>query len=154
MAIDRVRWRHLTFNAFTTLELYSLLRFRQKVFVVEQNCPYVDADGQDLDAHHILGLRDLIIVCCSRLVPPRPNTDFWSMGRVAVDRASRKKGVGEALVKESLRYIDQDDLRGEVRISAQAYLKEFYEKFGFIVSGDGYDEDGIFHLPMLRKVSL
>jgi ElaA protein len=146
-----MRWETLSFDALSPAVLYELLALRQLVFVVEQRCAYLDADGLDLDARHVLG-RDEHgkLVACARLLSPGASYDEVSIGRIVTHPGVRGRGLGRALVRESLTRVKE--LFGDVpiRIGAQRYLERFYGELGFVVAGSPYDEDGIPHIPMLR----
>lgn len=139
------------FDALRPLELYALLRLRQEVFVIEQNCPYLDADGVDLQCWHLLG-RDGAgaLHAYLRLVPPGIKYAEPSIGRVISSGAVRGSGAGRALMAEGVAHANRLFPGQGVRISAQARLRRFYEDFDFIAEGAEYLEDNIPHLAMLR----
>ncbi len=144
---------HWVFKPFTELsaqELYAIMRLRQEVFIVEQNCPYLDADGKDLKSYHLMGYVGNELVAYSRIVKPGVSYDEVSIGRVVSSTAHRKKAFGIQLMNESIQRIE--NLYGQVliRIGAQQYLQKFYESFGFVREGESYMEDGIPHIIMLR----
>lgn len=145
-----IEFKTCHFDALTTKELYSLLQLRQEVFIVEQNCPYLDADNRDLKCYHVMGYEDGALVACCRLVPAGVSYREVSIGRVISSATHRGKGIGQMLMKYALNEINR--LWGEVpiRIGAQAYLKKFYEDFGFVDLNQPYLEDGIPHLIMLK----
>lgn len=136
------------FDALTPGELYALMALRQRVFVVEQNCAYLDADGHDGVCHH-LWLGDPCVAAL-RLVPPGEKYPEASLGRVVTALEVRRTGVGRVLMREGLAAAAR--LYGAVplRISAQAYLERFYGELGFARVSADYDEDGIPHCEMLR----
>jgi ElaA protein len=144
-----VRFRCLTWSELSTDDLYAAMALRQRVFVVEQNCPYLDADGLDPRALHLLGERDGALIAFARLFAPGVHGSHAVIGRVVTAPEVRREGLGRALMAEA---IGQCEARGwtEVKISAQAYLERFYGSLGFEVCGEGYLEDGIPHLPMVR----
>src|SRR5258708_4661413 len=130
-------WEELTRD-----ELYALMALRQEVFVVEQHCPYLDADGDDPQAAHLWATgpgSDYPIAYC-RIFPAGVKYAEACIGRVVSAAAARRTGAGRALMTEALRRMDADGM-GAVRISAQAYLPRFYEGFGFRVVSEGYLED-------------
>jgi ElaA protein len=148
---DRISWELVPFGELTGEGLYEILRLRQAVFVVEQRCPYQDADGFDPPAHHLTG-RDagggLVAYC--RIIPPGVKAADAVIGRVVVARERRGEGIGIALVEEGIRRCRGLYPESRIRISAQQYLQQFYEQLGFalIGRGDPYDEDGIPHVSM------
>jgi ElaA protein len=145
-----MEWFIKPFNELSLKELYSILRLRGEVFILEQNCPYVDADGKDFHAHHLMGFFDGELAAYARLVQPGVAFDEVSLGRVITSGKYRGKAYGKWLMQQSL--IEIEKLYGKVpiRIGAQAYLKKFYEGFGFEDMNEPYLEDGIEHLIMLR----
>jgi ElaA protein len=140
------------FDQLTPAELYDLLRLRSEVFVVEQNCVFLDMDNKDQQCHHVL-IYDKILVAVSRLVPPGLSYREMSIGRVVNHSSARGTGIGKLLMKESLRHLSNIYGPAPVQIGAQFYLKRFYESFGFRQYGDVYDEDGIDHIHMIREKS-
>jgi ElaA protein len=144
-------WTWRPFDGLSPREVYALLALRQTVFVVEQRCAYLDADGRDPEAHHLLGWRDDTLVAALRAFPPDHTGVVW-IGRVVTAPAVRGTGLGRPLMREGLRRAKETFGPAAVRISAQAHLEGFYASVGFAVCGPGYLEDGIPHLPMLRAL--
>ena len=150
-----ITWTCQPFAELTLPELYAALRLRSEIFVVEQNCPYLDLDGLDEAAFHLLGRTETSeLAAYTRLLPKGVSyPDYASIGRVVVAQSVRGGGLGQALMRESIRHCERLFGAGPIKIGAQQYLERFYQEFGFEQCGDGYDEDGIPHLPMLREVS-
>lgn len=144
-------WTVKRFGDLTPHELYAMLRLRTEVFVVEQNCVFQDMDNKDQYCHHLMGWLDDRLVACSRLVPPGISYEQPSIGRVVSSPAERGKSIGKELMQESIKEITHLYGQTPIRIGAQLYLKRFYESFGFLQSGDVYDEDGIDHIEMTRS---
>lgn len=138
------------FNELSVAELYDLLQLRSEVFVVEQNCVYQDLDGKDEKALHLLGIYNNKIVAYSRLFAPGYYFDNASIGRVVVDEQYRKNKWGHSLMEESIKAVKEAFNTEAITISAQLYLKKFYESHGFIQDGREYLEDGIPHIKMNR----
>jgi len=138
------------FNELSAQELYQLLRLRSEVFVVEQNCVYQDIDGKDQKALHVIGEADQKIVAYSRLFKSGDYFENASIGRVVIDPDYRDKKWGHQLVQEGISGIKKYFSEEKITISAQLYLKKFYESNGFIAHGETYLEDGIPHIEMLR----
>jgi ElaA protein len=138
------------FDALTAPELYDVLALRQRVFVVEQACAYLDCDGKDRQAVHLLGRApDGALVAYARLLPPGVSFAEASIGRVVTDRAVRRAGLGRALMNEAIARAS-GLFGGPLRIGAQRYLERFYAELGFVVEGEPYVEDGIPHVEMWR----
>ena len=138
-----MEFRCKLFPELTNGELYDLLRLRAEVFVVEQDCAYVDPDGLDPGAVHLLGLVDGKLIAYCRWMAEH---DSLRMGRIVTTARQRRLGYGRELLEEALRRIG--DRR--VVMHAQTYLEEFYETFGFAREGDEFAEDGIPHVRMVR----
>ncbi|GGG38740.1 ElaA protein [Croceivirga lutea] len=139
-----------TFTELTKEELYALLQLRSEVFVVEQDCVYQDIDGKDNQALHVLGYENKILVAYLRIFGPEIYFENPSLGRVVVKKNHRKKAFGQLLLLKSLEKMDSLYADKNIEISAQTYLKKFYEDFNFKQVGEGYLEDGIPHIKMLR----
>lgn len=146
-----LEWRLKPFAALSNTELYDMMQLRQQVFIVEQNCPYLDADGKDRYCHHLLGYTEGELAALSRLVPAGVSYIEPSIGRVVTCAKYRRKEYGKALMNESIAAIEKLWGKVPVRIGAQQYLQKFYEGFGFVWEGEPYMEDGIPHIIMLRK---
>lgn len=149
-AID---FKCLPFRELSLDQLYDLMALRQAVFVVEQDCPYLDADGKDQVAHHVLAYKEREeLVAYTRLLPPGISyDDYASIGRVITRNSERRTGLGRKLMTESIRRARQLFPEQPIKISAQCYLLKFYESFGFRSVGESYLEDGIPHIGMVLK---
>ncbi|GAA3094350.1 GNAT family N-acetyltransferase [Rhizobium viscosum] len=132
-------------------ELYDLLRMRVDVFVVEQNCPYPELDGKDIDALHLRLMEGAELIASTRLLKPYKAQDPVKIGRVVVSPAHRGKRLGEALMTESIAVCERLYPENPIALSAQAHLRRFYESFGFVKTSEEYLEDGIPHLDMVRQ---
>ena len=139
-----------TFEELTKLELYKILQLRAEVFVVEQDCVYQDVDGKDEKALHVLGLKNNDIVAYTRIFKSGDYFNKASIGRVVVKATQRKFGYGHDLIKASIKAIKDFYNETTIVISAQVYLKKFYESHQFIQVGASYLEDGIPHIRMDR----
>ncbi len=140
-----------SFNELSIAELYSILQLRAMVFVVEQNCPYLDPDGNDQHAEHLMVTKGNDLVAYSRIFHPGVLKPAAVIGRVITHPGERGKGTGKLLMQESVRYILEKYPQAEIYLGAQEYLRNFYGGFGFEQCGEGYLEDGIPHIPMIRK---
>lgn len=147
-----LHWVCIHFNDLSPIQLYEALRLRSDVFVVEQSCPYPDADGNDDKCHHLMGYANDALVAYARLISAHVTYPYISIGRVVSSPAYRRRGAGKELMQKAIAQCFI--LFGEqaIKIGAQLYLKRFYESFGFRQCAPGYDEDGIPHIPMLREV--
>ncbi len=133
------------------MELYEALVARQEVFVVEQKCAFLDADGSDPKAWHLLGRLDGELAAYARLFPPGVKYEEASIGRVLTTRAGRGRNFGRALMAEAIRRMDELFPEQPIRIGAQLYLRRFYESFAFEAASAVYIEDDIPHVEMLRR---
>ena len=139
------------FNELTTHELYALLRLRAEVFVVEQNCPYLDPDNKDQQSHHLLYYAGDQLAAYTRLLPAGLSFDEVSIGRVITSPVHRGTGLGKKLIEASIEGCYKLFGHEPIRIGAQLYLLKFYQSFGFVEQGDVYDEDGIPHVEMVKE---
>ncbi len=143
-----MRWQWSGLDGLEVTELYAVLALRQRVFVVEQDCAYLDADGLDAGAWHLLGWQEGRLRAYLRARPPAAPDDAIVLSRIVTAPEARGRGVGRELVREGMRRARESFGGGPIRLSAQAHLEGFYRSLGFVVTGPGYAEDGIPHLPM------
>ncbi|WP_299519839.1 GNAT family N-acetyltransferase [Winogradskyella sp.] len=140
-----------TFKELNTTELYDFLQLRSEVFVVEQDCVYQDIDGKDQKALHVLGYKDDRLVAYTRIFKPGDYFNEASIGRVVVKENERQHKYGYDIMDASVEAIKDYYNQSEIRISAQTYLKNFYNNLGFIEVGEEYLEDGIPHINMIKS---
>jgi ElaA protein len=145
-----INWNSKNFDQLNPYELYDLLRLRSEVFVVEQNCVFLDMDNLDQHCIHLLGYDGSKLMAYTRIVPPGLIYKEASIGRVVTSSSVRYTGAGKKLMEQSI--ITLYKLFGSIpiKIGAQLYLKKFYESFGFVQMNEVYLEDGIEHIHMLR----
>jgi ElaA protein len=141
-----MEWVIKPFDELTVHELYTITVLRERVFIVEQKCAYVDADGADPKCRHLLGREGDALWAYCRLVPAGVKFRETSIGRVITAPEARGKGLGKELMQRGIAACGS----GPIRIGAQAHLEKFYGELGFIRASDLYDEDGIPHIEMLR----
>ena len=141
------------FYELSLSELYQIMKLRQEVFVVEQNCPYLDADGKDLHGYHVQGKdREGGLHCYTRLLPEGISySEYTSIGRVINSMDVRGQGQGKQLMNYSIHKIKEIYPNIPIKIGAQTYLKRFYESIGFEDINVPYLEDGIPHILMVYK---
>jgi ElaA protein len=147
--MSQVSWSYKAFDQLTPFELYRILRLRNKVFVVEQNCVYDDTDGKDLSCFHLCGYLNDELVAYARIVPPGVSYAEPCLGRIATALAVRRKGIGRELMRKGIDIVKELYGNTGIRISAQAYLIDFYSSFDFNSIGEPYLEDDIPHIEML-----
>lgn len=139
-----------SFNELTTQELYDLLQLRSEIFVVEQNCVYQDIDNKDQKAYHVLGYKENQLTAYTRIFKPGNYFKEASIGRVVVAKNKRKHNYGYDIMKASIKAIENNFNVSTIKISAQCYLKNFYNTLDFYEIGEEYLEDGIPHITMLK----
>jgi ElaA protein len=138
-------WHDRGFAELTVAELYAIVELRERVFVVEQACVYLDADGLDPQARH-LWADDGGVVAYARIVPAGAKYAELSIGRVVIAPVARGTGLGRELMQRAIALCGG----ATIRIGAQAHLQKFYGELGFVPASDVFDEDGIPHIEMLR----
>jgi len=146
-----LKWSIKPFEALSVHELYDLLRLRSEIFVVEQNCVYLDLDGKDKVALHLFGEFEGKIVAHARLFKAGISFDNASIGRVVVDANYRDKKWGHELMREAIAGVFLHFGESQITIGAQLYLKKFYESHGFVQISEMYLEDDIPHIEMKRE---
>ena len=139
------------FEEFTIDELYDILQLRSEVFVVEQDCVYQDIDGKDRKALHVIGTKGGKVVAYTRIFDAGDYFEKASIGRVVVSKEARAYGYGHDMMKASIAAIQEHYDTTSIKISAQTYLRKFYESHGFVKVGEEYLEDGIPHIGMFRE---
>ena len=141
-------WKH--WNQLSITELYNILQLRQAVFVVEQLCPYLDADGEDQCCYHLSGYKQDQLVAYVRVFPPNLTKPEVVIGRVITASSIRGQGWGRPLMMMAEEYAHQEFGAQGFYLGAQAHLEKFYTSLGYQRCGPNYDEDGIPHLPMRK----
>ena len=149
--MNNVTWNIKNFEDLSTKELYKILKVRQEVFIVEQTCYYLDADGYDDKALHIWAETNGEIAAYCRIFSQGIKYPETSIGRVLTNTKYRNLKLGKTLINIALQAIETHFETSECRISAQNYLLEFYKSFGFEDTGKKYLEDDIPHTEMVRK---
>ena len=147
-----MNWTLKSFNDLTLSEFHDIIQLRLNIFVVEQDCPYLDLDDKDKIAYHFFGSTDQgKIVAYTRLFAPGDYYKEAAIGRVVVHKDFRKNKLGFELMSRSIEQVESLFNTKTIRIGAQAYLKKFYESLGFQPTGHDYIEDGIPHMYMIRN---
>ena len=143
-----ISWVHKYYNNLLRDELYEILRLRQEVFIIEQNCNYLDADNYDKQSLHLMGYKKNQLIAYMRILPEKVLYLNTSFGRILVKKEYRDLGIGKELLK---RGIDLCSPNKTIVMSAQLYLIKFYQIFGFKSVGEEYLEDEIPHIKMIRN---
>lgn len=143
----------LPFYRLNLDQIYASMVLRQEVFVVEQDCPYLDADGKDQEAWHLMGWdEEGDLVAYTRLVPKGISYEnYASIGRVVSAPKVRGKGAGKKIMIASIEWSKKLFPNQKVKISAQVYALDFYRNLGFEEVGEEYLEDDIPHKSMILK---
>ena len=145
----QLTWILKEFAALSPTELYAIIRLRNEVFVIEQNCIYQDADNKDQLSLHLCGWAGNELVAYTRLIPPGLAYPECAIGRVVTAAAHRKTGFGRELMQVSIEKAFEAFNTDTIKIGAQVYLKKFYQSLGFEQCSNDYLEDGIPHIMML-----
>ena len=145
----QLKWVFKKFDELTAAELYAIIKLRNEVFVVEQNCVYQDADDKDQQSYHLAGWNGKNLVAYTRIIPLGISYAEASIGRVVTSVKYRKTGIGKILMQLSIENTLQQFNCTEIKIGAQVYLKKFYENLGFIQCSEIFLEDNIPHIEML-----
>lgn len=142
------------YSELTIDELYAVLKLRLEIFIIEQNCIYLDIDDKDQLAYHLLCTNDDGILLGSlRITDPGIRFSEISIGRVIVHKKHRREKIGQLVMQHAIDFIDNECQKNIIRISAQSYLKNFYEQFGFKQCSAEYAEDKLPHIEMVRTIS-
>ena len=139
------------FDELTIDQLYAIFQLRSEVFVVEQDCVYQDLDFKDQKALHVLGIKNNIIIAYTRIFKPGDYFKEASIGRVVVAQNERQHKYGYDIMEASIKAVGDYLNTASIKISAQCYLKKFYNNLGFKEVDDEYLEDGIPHVAMIRS---
>ena len=149
-----MNWKFKKFDELTTNELYEILKLRAEVFVVEQDCPYQDLDDKDKWAYHLFLEDDdgSTVIAVLRILPENIAYEDMAIGRVIVKKSHRGQGLSKVMMRKAINFIIEDLGKKRIKLSGQAYLREFYEDLGFKRVSDIYLEDGIDHYEFLYEV--
>lgn len=150
-----ISWQWSRFTELRPDDLYAVVRLREAVFIVEQNCPYPDSDGRDPRAWHLLGWNqkpagERSLIAYARVFEPGVRYTEGSIGRVVTAQDVRGTGVGRTLMAEALRRLETLAPGNKIKLAAQRRLEAFYSGFGFTTVSAPYEEDGIEHVDMVR----
>ena len=145
---NNIKFKWKEYKELSLDDLYAILNLRQQVFVLEQNCPYIDADYSDQDAFHLLGIEDGELVAYLRAFAPNIKYEGSSMGRIVVAENKRNQDIGKDITKIGINFLKRKYPSIEIVISAQHRLEDFYIGLGFKSRGKVYLEDNIDHIQM------
>lgn len=142
------KWSRL--ESLTALQLFEIIKAREAVFVVEQQCPYQETDEMDLQSWHLEVSINNELAAYVRVVDPGVKYAQPSIGRVLTVQKFRNLKIGRALMSEAIRFTEDIFPAQGIKIGGQVYLQAFYHSFGFEAVSEAYDEDGIMHLDMVK----
>ena len=148
----QLAWEWQPFAALAPHALHAALLLRAQVFVLEQECPFVDPDAYDAHAFHLLGWTHAarpVLAAYLRVLVPGSKYAEPSIGRVITTASLRRQGLGRVLMEEGIRRTHDAFPGRAIRISAQERLRAFYDSLGFTVASERYLEDNIRHIDML-----
>ncbi len=154
-AAMRITWQWTDFEGLSRDDLYAILKAREEVFVVEQECAYLDVDGRDPVSWHLIGWSGegeaRSVAAYLRIVHPGHRFAEASIGRVLTTAEARGRGLGREMMREALKHFEEVSPGAPIRLSGQEHLQDFYRGFGFETASEVYEEDGIPHVEMLRN---
>ena len=134
------------------MSFYNILKLRNAIFIVDQQCVFADIDGRDQTyCYHFFYTLNGQIIAYARIFGPGQIYKEPCLSRVCTSLDQRGKGIGKELMKRALDEMSRLFPGQSIRIDAQLYLKAFYESFGFKIDRDPYMEDGIEHIQMIKK---
>lgn len=146
-----MNWKIKKFNELNLEEIYKILALRNEIFIVEQECPYLDCDDKDLNSYHLFLRENGEIVSYLRILEKGVSYDEISIGRVAVKKSYRGKGISRKMMQKAIEFIENNLSENTIKIQAQAYLLNFYSSLGFKAVSEEYLEDNIPHIDMIYK---
>ncbi len=139
------------FAELTNNELYEILRIRNQVFIVEQECAFQDIDEYDQKAYHFFINDNEHVIAYLRVLPKGMTFNEVSIGRILVSENNRKRGLAKLILEIAIKFIINELNEDVIKISAQTYLIRFYESLGFKTISEVYLEDGLEHIDMLYQ---
>ena len=147
-----LNWQVKHYHDLTLNEFHDIIALRLDVFVVEQDCPYLDLDGKDKKCYHLIcrdGKGD--VMATSRILPPGISYENTAIGRVVINKKYRGQGIGHEMMERCIQFSQNEFGNSPIIISAQKHLEEYYGKHQFVSTGSEYLEDGIPHVEMKRS---
>ncbi len=146
-----MNWTIKKFKELNVEEIYKILALRNEIFIVEQECPYLDCDDKDLNSYHLFLKENGEVVAYLRILEKGISYDEISIGRVAVKKNYRGKGISRKMMLKAIEFVENNLNEDTIKIQAQAYLLNFYSSLGFKAVSQEYLEDNIPHIDMLYK---
>lgn len=146
-----MNWNLKKFKELNVEEIYKILTLRNEIFIVEQECAYLDCDDKDLNSYHLFSEENGEIIAYLRILEKGVSYDEISIGRVAVKKNYRGKGISREMLLKAIDFVENNLNEDTIKIQAQAYLLNFYNSLGFKAVSEEYLEDNIPHIDMLYK---
>ncbi|AWZ49971.1 GNAT family N-acetyltransferase (plasmid) [Clostridiaceae bacterium 14S0207] len=146
-----MNWNLKKFKELNVEEIYKILTLRNEIFIVEQECAYLDCDDKDLNSYHLFSEENGEIIAYLRILEKGVSYDEISIGRVAVKKNYRGKGISREMLLKAIDFVENNLNEDTIKIQAQAYLLNFYSSLGFKAVSEEYLEDNIPHIDMLYK---
>jgi ElaA protein len=150
-SLEALQWTCEPFDALRPAILYAMLRLRSEVFVLEQQCVFLDPDGLDLVALHLGAWQQGVLQAYARLLPPGVKAPAPVISRVITAPSARGVGLGHPLAAHAVQACEQQWPGLGITLFAQAHLQAFYGRAGFVGLGEPFMEDGILHREMHRR---
>ncbi|WP_141604201.1 GNAT family N-acetyltransferase [Terrilactibacillus laevilacticus] len=147
-----MKWHLKTFSDLTTLELYQILNERNRIFIVEQECPFQDIDDKDQDCYHLFTEKDGQMIAYLRIVPEGVIYPELSLGRIIVKKEYRKRGIAREMIDKAIQFSINELNPKKIKLQAQVQAKGLYERLGFKDVSEPYLEDGIPHVDMILEI--
>lgn len=147
----QMKWSNRKFDDLSGRDVYEILRLRVDIFIVEQACPYHEADGNDYEAIHVCCEDSRGLAAYARLLPAGVKYERPSIGRVIVRRDVRGEGIAHTLMERALDFMLREWKPKDIQLQAQTHLVKFYNGHGFTEISEPYEDDGIPHVDMIYK---
>lgn len=148
-----IDWKIKHYDDLDINEFHDLLALRVEIFVVEQNCPYQEIDGKDKVSYHLIGQDEQQnTVATARILPAKVYFEEVTIGRIVVSKLQRRKGIGDQIMIQSMKFVEEKFGKQNIKLAAQAEMAHFYEKHGFEKVSKPYDWDDILHVDMLFRI--
>lgn len=144
-----MNWQIKDFQGLSNDELYSIMKARVDVFVVEQECAYEEIDNYDQSAMHLFLTIENYIAAYVRILPSKTKYQEVSIGRVLVTKDYRANGYAKLIMKKAIQFVRDEWKESAIKIQAQNYLHKFYSELGFVQISDVYLDDNIPHIDMI-----
>ena len=144
-----MNWKIKKFKELNVEEVYKILALRNEVFIVEHGCAYLDRDYKDLNSYHLFAEENGEIIAYLRILEKGVSYDEISIGRVAVKKTYRGKGISREMMLKAIEFVENNLNESTIKIQAQAYLLNFYSSLGFKAVSEEYLEDNIPHICLL-----